>query len=75
MIPPYEVFLRSEAIDSLRAVRINQRKFISKFIDSLAFDHFLEGDYAVKDSSGRNIQIKIVSEHAVTFGLTIQPRK
>jgi mRNA-degrading endonuclease RelE of RelBE toxin-antitoxin system len=74
MIPPYEIFLRSEAIDSLRGIRAAPRRLVSAFIDSLASDPFSEGDYAVKDASDRDIQIKVVGEYAVTFW-TDQPAK
>jgi mRNA-degrading endonuclease RelE of RelBE toxin-antitoxin system len=67
MIPPYEIFLRSEAIDSLRRLRSSPRKRVSQFIDSLALDPFAEGDYALKDPSDRDIHIKVVGEYAVSF--------
>jgi mRNA-degrading endonuclease RelE of RelBE toxin-antitoxin system len=67
MIPPYEIFLRSEVIDSLRGIRATPRKLVARFIDSLALDPFAEGDYVVKDSSDRDIHIKIVGEYAVTY--------
>jgi mRNA-degrading endonuclease RelE of RelBE toxin-antitoxin system len=67
MIQPYEIFLRSEAIDSLRGIRAAPRKLVSKFIDSLALDPFSEGDYSVRDASGRDIHFKVVGEYAVTF--------
>ena len=67
MIPPYEIFLRSEAIDSLRGIRPAARRLVTQFIDSLALDPFSEGDYSVKDDSGRDIHIKVVGEYAVTF--------
>lgn len=67
MIPPYEIFLRSEAIVALRAIRPSARAVVSKFIDSLATEPFSEGDYSVKDHAGRDIHIKVVAEWAVTF--------
>lgn len=67
MSQPYEIFLRSEAVDSLRAIRPTTRKLVAAYLDSLASNPFSEGDYAVKDSSGREIQIKVIGEYAVTF--------
>jgi mRNA-degrading endonuclease RelE of RelBE toxin-antitoxin system len=67
MIEPYEVFLRAEAIESLRSVPVKARKRISMFIDSLSADPSSAGDYSLKDPSGRIIEIKIVGSHAITF--------
>lgn len=66
-MPLYEVFLRSEAIHALRMNRGKSRRQISAFIDSLAANPLSEGDYQVRDSSGREIQIKIISAYAITF--------
>jgi len=67
MTEPHEVFLRSEAIESLRRIQGIQRRRIAGFIESLALDPFLSGDYSVQDSSGRFIHIKILGSYAVTF--------
>lgn len=67
MTPPYEIFLRAEAIDALNVIRAKPRKLVCQFIDSLALDPFSEGDYSVRDASSRDIHIKIVAEYAVTF--------
>lgn len=67
MIPPYEIFLRSEAIHALRMTRGKSRRQISAFIDSLSTNSLLEGDYQVRDSSDREIQIKIIGAYAITF--------
>ena len=60
MIEPYEVFLRAEAIQSLRSIPAAARKKISSFIDLLASDPALSGDYHVTDSTGRIIEIKVL---------------
>jgi hypothetical protein len=67
MTPPYEIFLRSEAIQALRTIRAAPRRQLAAFIDSLAINPFSEGDYAMRDSSGRAVQIKIIGTFAVTF--------
>ena len=67
MIDPYEIFLRSEAIEALRGIRGTSRKWIAAFIDSLAADPSQTGDYASHDSTGREISIKILGSYAVTF--------
>lgn len=67
MIRPYEIFLRSEAIDSLRGIRQTSRRQVAAFIDSLALDPFSEGDFTVKDASDRGIHIKVIGQYAVTF--------
>lgn len=67
MIRPYEIFLRSEAISSLRGIRTAPRRLVTGFIDSLALDPFSEGDYTVEDASGRGIHIKVLGQYAVTF--------
>ena len=64
---PYDVFLRAEAIESLRGIRGTPRRVIAVFIDSLAADPSLSGDYSVQDSTGRVISIKVLGSYAVTF--------
>ena len=60
MTEPYEIFLRSEAIESLRGIRGTPRKAIAGFIDSLALSPSSTGDYTVQDVTGRVIYIKDV---------------
>jgi hypothetical protein len=67
MMQPYEIFLRSEAIEVLRGIRANQRGTIVRFIDGLARDPFVTGDYTSEDSTGRIICIKVLGSYAVTF--------
>jgi hypothetical protein len=62
MIRPYEILLRSEAIDSLRGMRATPRRQVTAFIDSLALEPFSEGNYTVKDASGRGIQINVLGQ-------------
>jgi hypothetical protein len=64
---PYEIFLRSEAIEALSGIRGVSRKLIVVFIDSLASDPLQAGDYSVQDSTGRDISIKILGSYAVTY--------
>lgn len=67
MIEPYEVFLRTEAIEALGALPLTARRRISMFIDSLASAPTSVGDYSLKDKSGRIIEIKVIGTHAITF--------
>lgn len=64
---PYEIFLRSEAIEALSGIRGVSRKLIVVFIDSLASDPLQTGDYSVQDSTERDISIKILGSYAVTY--------
>jgi mRNA-degrading endonuclease RelE of RelBE toxin-antitoxin system len=67
MIEPYEVFLRAEAIEVLRLLHPRHRKAIGAFIDSLAMNPFLEGDYSSPDATGRAISIKILGAFALSY--------
>jgi mRNA-degrading endonuclease RelE of RelBE toxin-antitoxin system len=67
MIEPYEVFLRSEAVQSMRSIPNTARRRISALIDSLSADPALNGDYQISDRTGRSIEIKILQSYAITF--------
>ena len=67
MSEPYEVFLRSEAIEALSNIRGSSRRRIAAFIDSLKSNPFQLGDYPIQDNTGRGIYIKIVGAFAVTY--------
>jgi mRNA-degrading endonuclease RelE of RelBE toxin-antitoxin system len=67
MIRPYEIFMRSEVVDSLRHIRGNSRRHIAAFIDSLALNPFSEGDFTINDASDRKIHIKVLGQYAVIF--------
>lgn len=67
MMEPYEIFLRSEAIEALSRIRGTPRNAIVAFIDSLALDPSLTGDYTNQDVTGRVICIKVLGSYAVTF--------
>lgn len=64
---PYNIFLRLEATEAIRAVRGAQRTRISAFIDLLANDPFQVGDYTERDESNRQIEIKVIGQYAITF--------
>jgi hypothetical protein len=63
----YSLYLRREAIDSLRLIRPKVRQGIAGFIDSLAADPFTRGDFQEKDETGRDLEIKIIGNYAITF--------
>lgn len=67
MMEPYQIFLRSEAIEALHGIRGTSRRSIAFFIDSLASSPLQAGDYSSQDSTGREISIKILGSHAVTY--------
>lgn len=67
MIDPYDVFLRTEAIETLRTIPGVARRRISNFIDSLATAPSMSGDYSHIDPSGRTIEIKVMGAYAITF--------
>ncbi len=67
MMISYEIFLRTEAIDALRMIRAAPRRQLAGFIDSLSTNPFAEGDYAMRDSTEREVQIKILNAYAITF--------
>lgn len=56
---PYKVFLRLEAMESLKGIRGSQKGRISRFLDSLASDPSQTGDYAEQDDTQRRIEIKV----------------
>ena len=64
---PYRVFLRLEAMESLRSVKGAQRTRISQFIDSLAREPSQSGDYSERDETQRLIEVKIIGQFAVTY--------
>jgi hypothetical protein len=64
---PYKVFLRLEAMDSLRSMSFGQRARISRFLDLLAEDPAQAGDFAEQDETQRPIEIKVVGQFAVTY--------
>ena len=64
---PYQIFVRLEAVEALRSIRANERKRVAAFIDSLAREPLQRGDYREKDDTRREIEIKIIGRHAVTY--------
>ena len=63
----YQLFLRVEAIEGLKATKGLQKRQISTFIDRLASNPNATGDYAETDDTGRIIEIKVVCQFAITF--------
>ena len=64
---PYKVFLRLEAMESLKGIRDAQRSRIARFIGSLTSDPSQSGDYAEQDDTQRQIEIKVIGQYAVTY--------
>lgn len=60
---PYSVFIHESVL--LETPRSRAR--IMTFIRALGTDPFQRGDYAERDDSGREVEVKILGDHAVTF--------
>ena len=63
----YNVFLRFEAIEALKATGGLQRKQLSTYIDQLGNNPDSAGDYTERDDTDRIIEIKVVGQYAITF--------
>lgn len=63
----YNLFLRAEAIQALKATRGLQRRQISTFIDQLGINPNTTGDYTEVDDTERLIEIKVIGQFAITF--------
>jgi mRNA-degrading endonuclease RelE of RelBE toxin-antitoxin system len=66
-VKPYQIFVRLEAMESLRSIRGDRLRRLSAYIESLAEDFFQRGDYTERDDTQREIQIKIVGQYALTY--------
>ena len=66
-MPSYAIFLRTEAVDALRTMRVSPRRRLAAFIDSLVTNPLSTGDYTVRDPSEREFQIKVIGALAITF--------
>ena len=62
----YDVFLHFKLLDGVPDSR-SQRRRIIEFLRRLSEQPDTPGDYADKDASSRERQIKIVGEYAVTY--------
>ena len=56
-----------EIYHTLRAVRESNREQILRFLELLADDPFRKGDYAERDSTGRQFQIKVIGKFALYY--------
>ncbi len=65
-MPPYKVLISIEILQ-LDRPRPSQRQKILAFLEDLAHDPNRKGDYEEKDEVGREVQIKIVGDFALTF--------
>jgi hypothetical protein len=62
----YAVYLHFELLDVVPKRGTQQQKIL-RFIQLLAEDPFVEGDFTDKDETSRTRQIKIVGDHAITY--------
>jgi hypothetical protein len=67
-MPPYNVYLHSDLLDSVPRTGGHRRKLL-EFIRSLREHPGTLGDYTETDDSLREIQVKIVGKYAVTYWL------
>lgn len=63
----YDILLRIEVVEGLKSIRGAAKQRILSFIETLRSDPFQEGDYVEIDETGRQIQVKIIGQHAVTY--------
>lgn len=63
----YSIFLKSDCVEFLRSVRRPLRQELASFINRLAHEPNLQGDYEDSDDSGRQIEIKVVRKYTVSF--------
>ncbi len=67
MPAPYSLFVRHELYEVIRQMRPSWRASVIRFLESLALDPFQTGDYTERDSSDRNLQVKILGPWAVVY--------
>ena len=63
----YEVYLRREALEFLRLRRNDERDLMLGLIRSLGKDPSRRGDFAERDSSGREIEVLIFRRYAILY--------
>ena len=63
---PYKVLISIEILHVKRPSR-RDRELILKFLESLSNDPNKRGDYEERDHVGRQVQIKIVGDFALTY--------
>ena len=64
---PYRIFADIEVINTLRTIRLAQRKKIAEFFEDLKVSPETPGDYSEKADSGRQFQTKVIGKWAVTY--------
>jgi hypothetical protein len=62
----YAVYLHFELL-AVMPKRGAQPQKILRFIQSLAENPFIEGDFTDQDETSRTRQIKIIGDHAITY--------
>jgi hypothetical protein len=63
----YEVYLRTEAFEFLRHRHSDDRTSLLRLLGELGRDPYRRGDFAERDSSGREIQVLIFQRYAVSY--------
>lgn len=63
----YEVYLRREALEFLRLRRNDERDLMLGLIRSLGKDPSRRGDFAERDSNGREIEVLIFRRYAILY--------
>ena len=63
----YRIFLDLEVVETLRGIRIKDRRRIAEFLEALRVSPDLPGDFEEIGSSVRAYRIRIVGKWAVTY--------
>jgi hypothetical protein len=63
----YEVYLRREALEFLRLRRNDERDLMLGLIRLLGKDPSRRGDFAERDSNGREIEVLIFRRYAILY--------
>lgn len=64
---PYELFYHEQAVVFLLGSPRGRRQRVWRFLESLADNPFLEGDYELRDGISRSLQVKFVQGALVIF--------
>lgn len=63
----YEVYVRYEIYHTLRSLPASERESVLRFIELLEQDPFRKGNSSARDSSGRELEVRILGKLAVYY--------
>lgn len=67
MVLSYELYIRREVFQALENIVGPTRDKALRFMESLPENPFKEGDFTVRDDTGRLVQVKLIGEHALYY--------